>query len=87
MFQISDYIWQQQGNGKVYAGSWAHSKWAGKPFDVAERLFQDIQVDGTKTMQATPGLRPGVLLNGQFITSLQLQEHFMVVTCAKRLNA
>jgi hypothetical protein len=86
VFGIQDYIWQQQGDGQVYAGSWKDSKWADKPFSVPESLFQDVQVNGTKTMQAVPGLRPGVLLNGQYITSLQLKEHFMVVTCAKRLD-
>jgi hypothetical protein len=87
VFDIENYIWQQQGDGTVYAGAWDDSRWAGKPFTVPERFFQDVQLDGTKTMQAIPGLRPGVLLNGQYITSLQLTEHFMVVTCEKQLSA
>lgn len=86
IFAIPDYIWQQQGDGKVYVGGWADSRWAKKPFSVSEAFFQDVQLDGTKTMQAIPGLRPGVQLNGQYITSLQLKEHFMVVTCEKQLN-
>ncbi len=86
VFGIPDYIWQQQGDGQVYVGAWADSRWAGKPFLVPEHFFQDVQLDGTKTMQALPGLRPGVQLNGRYITSLQLKEHFMVVTCAKQLD-
>jgi hypothetical protein len=86
IFGITDYIWQQQGDGKVFAGAWADSKWADKSVTVPEKFFQDVQLDGTKTMQATPGLRPGVKLNDQYITSLQLQEHFMVVSCATQLN-
>ena len=86
IFGISNYIWQQQGNGQVYAGAWDDSRWADQPFSVDESFFQDVQLDGTKTMQAVPGLRPGILLNGQYITSLQLKEHFMVVKCEKRLN-
>ncbi len=86
IFNIPDYIWQQQGDGKVFVGSWTDSKWAGKPFSVPEKHFQDVQLDGTKTMQAVPGLRPGVQMNGQYITSLQLKEHFMVVTCSKQLK-
>jgi len=86
IFGIEDYIWQQQGDGQVFAGSWQDSKWAGKPFTVQETAFENIQVDGTRTLQAVPGLRPGVMLNGRYVTSLQLYKHFMVVTCAKRLN-
>jgi len=86
IFGIKDYIWQQQADGKIYAGSWKDSRWSKKPFLVPETFFQDVQLDGTKTMQAIPGLRPGVQLNGQYITSLQLKEHFMVVTCEKQLN-
>lgn len=87
VFGIPNYIWQQQGDGQVFVGSWEESRWAGKPFDVPESFFQEVQLDGTKTLQAIPGLRPGVRLNGQYITSLQLKEHFMVVTCAMQLDA
>ncbi len=86
IFKIPNYIWQQQGNGEIFAGDWNDSRWAGKPFSIDESFFQDVQVDGTKTLQALPGLRPGVKLNGQYITSLQLKEHFMVVTCEKQLS-
>ena len=86
IFRINDYIWQQQGDGKVFAGAWADSKWANKSVSVPEKFFQDVQLNGTKTMQAAPGLRPGVKLNGEYITSLQLQEHYMVVSCATQLN-
>jgi len=86
VFRIPNYLWQQQGDGQVFVGAWEDSRWAGKPFDVPETFFQDVQLDGTKTLQAIPGLRPGVQMNGQYITSLQLKEHFMVVTCAKRLD-
>lgn len=87
IFNVQDYIWQQQGDGQVFVGSWADSKWAGKPFTVPETFFEDVQLTGTKTMQAIPGLRPGVQLNGQYITSLQFKEHVMVIKCEKRLNA
>jgi hypothetical protein len=86
IFKIPNFIWQQQGNGEIFVGDWNDSRWAGKPFSVDESLFQEVQLDGTKTMQVLPGLRPGVMLNGQYITSLQLKEHFMVVTCEKRLS-
>jgi len=86
VFNIPDYIWQQQGDGQVFAGAWADSKWADMSQTMPENFFQDVQADGTKTLQAVPGLRPGVKLNGLFITSLQMQDHFMAVKCEKRLS-
>lgn len=86
IFGIKDYIWQQQADGQIYVGAWQDSRWAKKPFSVPEKFFQDVQLDGTKTMQTIPGLRPGVQLNGQYITSMQLKEHFMVITCENQLN-
>ncbi len=86
VFGIKNYIWQQQADGKVFAGDWNDSRWSGNDFPVDERFFQDVQPDGTKTLQVIPGLRPGVKMNGEFINSLQLKEHFMVVTCGKELG-
>lgn len=86
IFNIPGYIWQQQGNGEVFSGAWDDSRWAEKSFPVPEKFFQDVQLDGTKTIQAIPGLRPGVQVNEKYITSLQLKEHFMVIKCAKQLN-
>jgi hypothetical protein len=86
VFKIPNFIWQQQGDGDIFAGDWHDSRWSGKPFAIDESFFQDVQLDGTKTVQALPGLRPGVRLNGEYITSLQLKEHFMVVSCEKRLS-
>jgi hypothetical protein len=87
IYKIPDFIWQQQGDGDIFVGDWQDSRWSGKPFEIDESFFQDVQLDGTKTLQAIPGLRPGVMLNGQYITSLQLKEHFMVVKCEQQLNA
>jgi hypothetical protein len=86
VFNIPNFIWQQQGDGNIFVGDWNDSRWAGKPFSLDESFFQDVQLDGTKTLQVLPGLRPGVMLNGEYITGLQLKEHFMVVTCEKQLS-
>ena len=86
VFAVPDYIWQQRIDGKVFVGSWQDSQWANKPFPIPETAFQDVQVNGTKAMQAIPGLRPGVLLNGQYLTRLEFSEHFMVITCETQLN-
>lgn len=86
VFGISNYIWQQQADGKVFAGDWHDSKWADKPFSIGEHFFEDVQINGAKTVQAVPGLRPGVLLNGEYVNSLEFKDHVMVIKCGKRLD-
>lgn len=86
VFSVPYYIWQPQGDGKVFVGSWKHSRWAKIPVELEEEYFTNITVAGTKTMPAVPSMRPGVKLNGDYVTSLQLTGHEMVITCEKSLN-
>jgi hypothetical protein len=85
IFKIKNFFWQQI-NGQVFVGSWDDSKWTGKEMNIPEKFFQDVQLDGTKTLQVLPGLKPGVKVNSEYVTSLQLKEHFMVIRCEKQLN-
>jgi hypothetical protein len=84
VFGIDRYMWQQQGDDKVYVGSWNDSRWATRPVTVAQDWFSACDADGGKTLPVLPALRPGVLLNGEFIHSLKLHGENMVVTCAKQ---
>jgi len=58
-FQITDFTWQQQGNGAVYLGSWADSFWAGRTPALPSE-YMDGQNGNTATMPAMPKLRPQV---------------------------
>ena len=86
IFDIPDFVWQQQRGGKIFVGAWEDSRWAQMPFSVPESFFQDVELDGTKTIQAIPGLRPGVRFNDQYLTSLQLDGHYMRIKCENQLN-
>jgi len=86
IFGIGGYIWQQQGDGAVFVGSWEDSRWASRPVQIGEEWFMDIRTDGSKELGAIPALRPGVKLNGQYISTLRLYGHTMVVKCANRLK-
>lgn len=79
VFGISEYVWQQQGDGRVFVGSWADSRWASRPVTIAERWFKNIGADGGKVLPAMPPLRPGALVNGCRVRTLQLKGHEMVI--------
>ncbi|WP_268799078.1 hypothetical protein [Pseudomonas huanghezhanensis] len=74
VFNIPDFIWQQQGDGDVYVGSWADSYWGSKPaLQLPVELFDQYQGNQSATVAALPGLRPGATINqGERITSVTL---------------
>jgi len=84
VFGIERYVWQQQGDDKVYVGSWDDSRWATRPVTVEERWFSACDANGGKTLPVLPALRPGVLLNGEYVAALQLRGENMVATCEKQ---
>lgn len=78
VFNIPDFIWQQQGNGEVFVGSWADS------FSVPGRrcscrLNCLTATRATSAMVAAlPGLRPGATINqGERVTSVTLSDNQM----------
>lgn len=86
VFGIPDYIWQQQGDGSVFVGSWQDSRWASRPVTLTEKWFSKVTADGGKRGPVLPQLRPGVLLNGAYLTQVQLTGQEMLTRCEKRLN-
>lgn len=84
VFSVPDYIWQAQGDGQVFVGSWDDSRWKGREVTMPEEAFGQATANGARTLAAIPGLRPGALLNGKRVTALRLCGHEMEVTCAKQ---
>jgi hypothetical protein len=74
VFDIPDFIWQQQGNGEVYVGSWGDSYWGARSaLQLPTELFDSFQGNHSAVIAALPGLRPGATINqGQRITSVTL---------------
>lgn len=72
-FKINDFVWYQQGNGKVYVGSYADSFWADKPVPIANGLMTDHQAGKTATMPAAPMIRPNVTANDERITAVEFK--------------
>jgi hypothetical protein len=74
VFGIDDFVWQQQGDGEVFAGSWADSFFGARaPLQLPVSLFDGYQGNQSAMIAALPGLRPGATINqGERITSVTL---------------
>ncbi|MBH0073770.1 hypothetical protein I6E78_17640 [Pseudoalteromonas sp. NZS127] len=72
-FRIADFVWYQQGNGKVFVGSYTDSFWSDKPVTIAKELMTDHQAGKTAKMPAAPMIRPNVIANNERITAVEFQ--------------
>ena len=81
VFGIIDFIWQQQGNGEVFVGSWADSFFGTRPpLPLPVELFKDYQNNQSAMIAALPGLRPGASINqGERITQVTLTGNQMAI--------
>lgn len=78
VFNIPDYIWQQQGNGVIYVGSWADSRWSQvKNIVLPQNLFDQVQANNQARLPAMPQLRPGMRVNGKRLTEITFQQNHM----------
>lgn len=80
VYQIQDFMWQQQGDGTVYVGSWHDSKWAQHPIELPDKLFTNHLSNNSAKMLIIPSIRPGVKFNRGIISSVQLLKNDMVIT-------
>ncbi|MFC6633520.1 hypothetical protein [Microbulbifer taiwanensis] len=80
VYQVPQFIWQQQGDGSVYVGSWTESFWSGRPLDLPAGWQKEHGVAGRAKIPCIPRLRPGVLLNGNYLTKVGLSGNFMELT-------
>jgi len=81
VFNIPDFIWQQQGDGEVFVGSWADSFFGTRePLQLPAELFDGYQSNQSAMVAALPGLRPGASINqGDRITSVTLAGNQMAI--------
>ncbi|NUU34683.1 hypothetical protein [Pseudomonas sp. C2B4] len=81
VFNIPDFIWQQQGNGEVFVGSWADSFFGVRaPLQIPTELFDGYQGNQSAMVAALPGLRPGATINqGERVTSVALANDQMAI--------
>ena len=81
VFGIDDYMWQTQADGKIFVGSWQDSRWKDKQAQIPENFFKKVGATGFKSITAIPSLRPGAVVNGQRVVSLDFSGHEMRFKC------
>lgn len=89
VFGIPDFIWQQQGDGEVFVGSWADSFFGARaPLQLPVSLFDGYQGNQSAMVAALPGLRPGATINqGERITSVTLAGTQMAIKWTTQSSA
>ena len=89
VFNIPDFIWQQQGDGDVFVGSWADSFFGVRPpLQLPAELFDDYQGNQSAMIAALPVLRPGATINyGERITSVALVDNQMAIRWTTQSSA
>jgi hypothetical protein len=80
VFKIDDFIWQQQGGGVVYAGSWADSRWKSREVEFPESMFKAHLSSQSAKIAAVPELRPGAVMNGKRLLKVEFAGNAMTVT-------
>lgn len=81
VFDIPDFMWQQQGNGEIYVGSWADSFWGERePLQLPVEMFDQYRSNQSAVIGVLPGLRPGAPINqGQRISVVTLSGNQMAI--------
>ncbi len=80
VFKIPDFIWQQQGFGMVYVGSWADSRWKNKNIELPQNWFDKQTANNSAVMPAVPALRPGAVVNNNRIKQLVFSKNKMTIS-------
>jgi len=86
-FGINDYVWYQLPDGGVYVGGAEKSLFAGKPVNVPAEFSQGAAGGNSMIVPLIQSVRPGVELNGQRVTKVQLNNDTMTITWTPRNRA
>lgn len=83
-FSITDYIWYQLPDGAVFTGAAADSLFAGKPVEIPHEFSQASAAGNSMVVPMIQSLRPGVEVNGQRLSQVQLNNDDMTITWLPR---
>jgi hypothetical protein len=78
LFNIPDYVWQQQDDGSVFVG--AYNDGGFKTIEVDEDLFFDVLGNQSASVIALPTLRAGTMVNDKRVKQLEFSENTMTLT-------
>lgn len=78
VYGIKKYTWQQQGDGRIFVGSWSDSLWNGRNIPIPHQYLENAQ-NNSAQIPMNPLLRPGVLINGQRVRNIELHKEKMQI--------
>lgn len=79
-FGIDDYTWQSMPDGNIYIGAWSDSIFAKKPVDIPPEFNKSTAGGNSVTVPVVQTIRPGVLMNGQRISRVELKGDEITLT-------
>ena len=77
VFQIRDFFWQQRFDGKVFVGSYNDSHWSKRQLDIPIKQFTQQRSNNSAELAPIPAIRPGAIINGNQVQSVQLENNVM----------
>ena len=86
-FSIDDMVWFQQPDKKVWLGAFKNCIFFGKNVSVSTELTTNQFAGTTISFPCFPMLRPGVVINGDRITKLELFDDEMTATWSTHQKA
>jgi hypothetical protein len=86
-FGITDYIWYPLPDGDVYVGGAEKALFAGRPVEIPHEFGQNAAGGNTMAIPLVQTLRPGVEVNGQRLTKVNLHNDNMNITWTPRNKA
>lgn len=83
-YGIEKHIWQQQGDGKIFVGSYKDSFWNGKKTEVETKWFSSVSIANKASLPAIPKLRPGIVINDKYLIEVRQHGNMMDITLESR---
>ncbi|BFM20525.1 hypothetical protein R50076_15740 [Gilvimarinus japonicus] len=84
IFGFEKFMWQAQGDGRVFVGPWSDSYWSNKPVELGAQALTDHGYVNQAKVPAIPLLRPGAHLvqDGKrlIVSQVQLAGSYMNIT-------
>lgn len=79
-FRIPDFIYQQQGEGVIYAGAWGDSRWTDSALEIDASYFAEQLSSHAASIAAIPAMRPGVVVNGNRVQTVEFAGNLMTLS-------
>ncbi|WP_424408117.1 hypothetical protein [Pasteurella sp. PK-2025] len=78
-YQIKNYMWQQSPDGSLFVGSHDDSRWHGRDVRIDDSVTLS-NGSNDMTLPIAPAIRPGAVINGNKIKTVQLKGDDYILT-------